>query len=189
MLFNPRVSTEEGPWSPSSPKARRSVPGWSHSQCQKPSVDRCGSGRHGFHIRRHGPVSGVDGQLRLVRTKTGIRTIRIQKSNKTTSHITDLELEPNPPAIVRETPMCCSDSVARPSTTTQMKIFDTPVATNRIEHSAACEVWELAASPTSTCSPAALPQGFDAHGSRRRRRRRIGAARQSTLGYLPSLPG
>lgn len=126
MLFNPRVSTEEGPWSPSSPKARRSVSGWSLHSAKTLPVGRCGSGRYGFHIRRHGPVSGVDGLLRLVRTKTGVRTIPIQKSNKTTSHTTDLELEPNPPAIVRETPMCCSCSGARPSTTTQMKIFDTP---------------------------------------------------------------
>lgn len=35
--------------------------------------------------------------------------------------------------------------------------FRHPVATNRIEHSAACEVWELAESPTTTRFPAALP--------------------------------
>lgn len=161
--LTPRVSTEQSPCGLGASRRVRSrgalCQAWSLHSAKKPPVDRCGSGHYGFHIRRHGPVSGVDGLLRLVQTKTGIRTIPIQKSNKTTSHTTDLELEPNPPAIVRETPMCCSCSAVRPSTTTTHpgENFRHPVATNRIEHSAACEVWELAESPTTTLAPAALP--------------------------------
>lgn len=73
--LTPRVSTEQSPCGLGASRRVRSrgalCQAWSLHSAKKPPVDRCGSGHYGFHMRRHGPVSGVDGLLRLVPNKDG----------------------------------------------------------------------------------------------------------------------